>query len=224
MQEDLLHGVLNHPKWEKMSLSMISDKEVYQDWLKDTNKSSFLVLSGWNGKQHGQVNANYSWLTQAIIDLTRMLLKDNRLVGYRFCGSNDRVVPTLSNLILQLLERDQGLARRCSVLDQLSEKSVQNLDVCILQDTFVSILNVVQDTVHILLDRPELLGDGDEAEVIMDTLLTAVKRVSPGKLKIMVCISHVSWDPEIWIKRCHRREVQDIALLSHIRRDQAKLR
>ena len=223
-QEDLLHGVLHHPKWEKMSLSLISGKEVYQDWLKDTNKSSFLVLSGWNGKQHGQVNASYSWLTQAIIDLTRMLLKENRLIGYRFCGSNDGVVPTLSKLILQMLARDQGLAKRSSVLDRLGENSVQNLDVCKLQDVFVSILNVVQDTVYILLDRPELLEDGDEAEVIMDTLLTTVKMVSPGKLKVMVCISHVSWDPENWIKGCYRREVQDKALLSHIRRDQAKLR
>lgn len=101
---------------------------------------------------------------------------------------------------------------------------MQNLDVCTIQDAFVSILNVVQDTVYILLDRPELLGDGDEAEVMMDTLLTTVKLVSPGKLKVMVCISHVLWDAETWIKKCHRREGQDKALLSHIRRDQAKVR
>lgn len=98
------------------------------------------------------------------------------------------------------------------------------MDVFTLQDAFVSILNVVQDTVHIFLDRPELLEGGYEAEEIMDTLLTAVKMVSPGKLKVMVCISPVLWNPESWINKCHRREVKDKALLSHIQRNQAKVR
>ena len=202
-----------------MCLPLLHGEEAYQDWLKDTAKSSFLVLSGWN---RSQVNASVSWLTQAIIDLTRMLLRDNRTIGYRFCGSKDSVVATLSNLIFQMLERDQGLAGRCSVLDRLNEKSARNLDVSTLQDAFVSILNIVQDTVHILLDRPELLGDGNERELIMDTLLNAVKNVSPGRLKVIVCISHASWNPEGWIKKCHRREMQDEQLLLHIRRDQAR--
>lgn len=64
-QEDLLDGIVHHSKWEKMSLLLTSGQEVH-DWLKDTSKSSFLVLSGLNGNQHGQVNAAYSWLTQAI--------------------------------------------------------------------------------------------------------------------------------------------------------------
>lgn len=68
-QEVLLQDVLDHQKWEKMSLSVISEERVYQDWLDDTKIPSFLVLSGRNGTQHGaQINANFSWLTQVIID------------------------------------------------------------------------------------------------------------------------------------------------------------
>lgn len=219
-QQLLLSGILDHRKWEKMNLSLLSDEAAYQDWLNDTDKSSLLILSGWNRSQVKK--ASFSWLSQAVIDLTRMLLKDNHVIGYRFCGSEDSVVQTLSNLILQMLEREQCLAGRCSLLDQLSKQSAQTLDVTILQDAFLSVLNVVQDTVYILLDRPELLGDSEERETMMDALLTAVRMVSPGKLKVIVSISHAFWNPEDWIKKCHRRELQNKALLLHIRRDQAR--
>ena len=53
----LLDGILHHCRWERLYLSLQSSKAADQDWLKDIAKSSFLVLSGWNGSQ---VNASFS--------------------------------------------------------------------------------------------------------------------------------------------------------------------
>ena len=222
-QKDLLKDVTTgSPKWKKIHLTDLLEKEqAFTNWCKGT-RSSLLVLSGHNGSK---VHSQNSWLSPVIIETIQMLINDERTVAYHFCRSNGTTLATLSSLTCSLLERDLTILRRCKILPTLTEtfsrgqKDDDNEDAKLngLKKALIAIIEASSGPVHIVLDRPELLGEGEDVESIMETALEVVRGVGKEKLKVMVCVDTGRWKVEPWAKR---RGVEEDEVWGHVRRDQ----
>ena len=207
------------PKWERINLSRLIEKEeVLADWCRGT-KSSLLTLSGRNGSK---VHSQNSWLSPAIVELIQMSLNEKQIVAYHFCRSEGNHIAALSDILCQLLEHDQSVLRRCRILPILESgfrhNQDENTQLNSVKSALTAIVKEVPGPVRIVLDRPELLGDGEDVESIMDTIFEAVRQAGPERLKVLMCINAGRWKVEPWISR--RRSKEGGEILSHIRLDQ----
>ena len=224
------HGILRDvttgsPKWEQIHhTDLMKTEKDFEDWC-TSRKSSMLVLSGHNGSK---VHSQNSWLSPIVVETIQLLMKEEQVVAYQFCRSTGSARAALSSLICQLLERDRGLLRRCTVLTVLEnsfnrsqaieddQQDLEDAQVTTLKSALVAVVDASSEPVHIVLDRPELLGEENDAESIMDAMLEIVKQVRPEQLKVLMCIDMGRWKVEKWIKRPSNKS----EALSYIRRDQ----
>jgi hypothetical protein len=167
---------------QKMGLSDFLTTAIGQDW--ESKGSLLLVLFGRN--EVGVSTVSHSWLSPVAVDLIQSLLDSNCTIAYDICTESSTLVEVLSRLIFQLLEKCPAVVRRGSDLHDIESQLSREGDdkATALCRALSSIINLQNDRVFIILNRPDLCEQESPAEYV-ETMLSLVKEAKVD-LKIML--------------------------------------
>ena len=175
---------------QKMGLTNFRTTAIGQDW--ERGGSLLLVLFGSN--EVGVSTVSHSWLSPVAVELVESLLDSNRTVAYELCTKSSTIVEVLSRLIYQLLERNPAVIRKRNDLHYIESQLSHEGDdkVTALRMTLSRIINLQNDSVFIVLDRPDLCDEESPAGYI-ETMLPLVEDAKLD-LKIMLVARSEFWD------------------------------
>jgi len=177
---------------QKMGLADFLKTPAGRDW--GSEGPLLLVLFGRN--EVGVSTVSHSWLSPVAVDLVDNLLESNRTVAYENCTESSTLVGVISRLIFQLLEKSPAVIRRGNDLHDIeSQLSLGGQDrVIALRKALLRIINLQNDRVFIVLNRPDICEEESPAEYI-ETMLSLLKDAKQG-LKIMMVQRSEIWDAE----------------------------
>ncbi len=191
---DVLAEIFNKDRHRsKLDLSTLAQHEHYMDWEK--NGSSLLVLFGRN--ESGMQTIEDSWLSPVALELIESLLESNKWVAYCLCTQSSSHNGLLSALLYQLLETNPAVLRKGDDLQDidrlLSQRGSKEDRVRALRQAVLRVIDLFDDTVYLVIDRPELCSNENPVDLI-NVLLHLVEE-SKTKLKVMAVLRSEWWDP-----------------------------
>jgi hypothetical protein len=173
--------------------------------------SCLLMLSGRN--EEGVSEVAMSWLSPVAVDIVLDLLSQRRLVAFEVCIRSSTLQNTLARFIFQLLEKNPAVVRRGQdwydieshiAWDGDSDERTQHLCKALLK-----IIDLQNDEVFIILDRPEL-SDDDSVGAFASSMLHLVEQTK-GVLKVLIVHRAELWNWEenqgSVIKKSTRRNI-----------------
>jgi hypothetical protein len=192
----------------------------YKKW--EAARSSLLVLHGANDGRIVEIGA--SWLSPVAVDqvcvLNEELSGPKCSVAYCFCQETDTPQNVICTIIYQLLQQRPKVLREGSDLEFIKlriggkEGSRENLDQ--LREVLLRIVDRIDNTVYLVIDRPELCGRNMETRLLR-TIFRIVKEAKT-EVKVLVVARQELWDAEKWV--ANDVSGTDMTFLILARRDQ----
>jgi hypothetical protein len=179
---------------EKLTLSDFLLTSCGKDW--ESKGSLLLILFGRN--EVGISTVSHSWLSPVAVDLVESLLDSGHTVVYEICTKSSTLIGLMSRLIYQLLEKNPSVIRQAEDFQHIESKvslsGTRSDKVKALGKALLHIINLHQNQVSIVLNRPELCEEGSPVEYI-ESMLSLVKDAKTH-LKIMIVQRSEMWDVE----------------------------
>jgi hypothetical protein len=156
--------------------------------------SALIVLYGLN--EHGIGTVNESWLSPVTIDIAQELHTRQSLVAVVKCNKDSTVETILSQIIVQLLELNPAVLRDGKDWYRISNSLAANPMVAEngLRTALLTILDLQEDLVYIILDRPEL-SEEDDPKSVIEALVYLAEKVK-SRMKVLVTTRAEFWDFE----------------------------
>ena len=175
---------------ESITSKTFLEMGIGRDW--ENQRSMLLLLHGHN--EHS-TNTRQSWLSPVATGLALDLLDSSHSVAIEACQRSSTYEKTLSRLMYQLLERRPALIRRTQDYKDISSLllRVAGSDDKLphLQNALSRIINLHEDRVYIIVDRPELCARS--CARFISAMLHLVKEATT-ELKILLVIRDELWD------------------------------